>query len=175
IYTTFGIRWTELLCLPYWNPTWFVVVDCMHNFFISDLQHHCHNVLGLSTDSKPTKNPHTQLHMPEEQQRQLNAGINAIKIGSIMALTCLRRGYTVVLTNANNITPPIPTISNNPLVQLTKSDQTIGKTAYVQALIDWVSDAVMALVNFIVLISGHQYTVRDKSIAMFVRCDLLLM
>ncbi|KIK11535.1 hypothetical protein PISMIDRAFT_55805, partial [Pisolithus microcarpus 441] len=46
IYDTFGIRWTELLRLPYWDPTRFVVVEAMHNFFLGDLQHHCRNIFG---------------------------------------------------------------------------------------------------------------------------------
>ncbi|KAF8836706.1 hypothetical protein BDN67DRAFT_992043 [Paxillus ammoniavirescens] len=34
IYKSSGIRWSELLRLPYWNPTCFTVVDSMHNLFI---------------------------------------------------------------------------------------------------------------------------------------------
>ncbi|KIN98676.1 hypothetical protein M404DRAFT_157222 [Pisolithus tinctorius Marx 270] len=41
IYTQFGICCSELLQLPYWNPIQFTVVNCMHNFFAGDLQHHC--------------------------------------------------------------------------------------------------------------------------------------
>ncbi|KIK20956.1 hypothetical protein PISMIDRAFT_104852, partial [Pisolithus microcarpus 441] len=52
IYDTFGIRWTELLRLPYWDPTRFIVVEAMHNFFLGDLQHHCRKVFGMDAEEK---------------------------------------------------------------------------------------------------------------------------
>ena len=68
IYDTFGVRWSELLRLPYWDPTRFVVVEAMHNFFLGDLQHHCQKVLSMSADAKPPAEARVQPHAPEEQQ-----------------------------------------------------------------------------------------------------------
>lgn len=136
IYDAFGLRWSELLRLPYWDPTRFVVVEAMHNFFLGDLQHHCRKVFGMNADAKSAAETHIQPHTPEEQQRELDAGIEAIKKCSLSALTKLRRGYIVALAEANNVLPEV-NISNDPLIRLYKADQTIGKTAYAQALIDW--------------------------------------
>ncbi|KIK18256.1 hypothetical protein PISMIDRAFT_14501 [Pisolithus microcarpus 441] len=136
IYDTFGLRWSELLRLPYWDPTCFVVMEAMHNFFLGDLQHHCQKVFGMNADAKSAAETHIQPHTPEEQQRELDAGIEAIKKCSLSALTKLRRGYIVALAEANNVLPEV-NISNDPLIRLYKADQTIGKTAYAQALIDW--------------------------------------
>lgn len=136
IYDAFGVRWSELLRLPYWDPTRFVVVEAMHNFFLGDLQHHCRKVLGMNADAKSSTETHTRPHTPEEQQRELNAGIEAIQRHSLSALTKLRRGYIIALAEANNVLPEV-SISSDPLVRLYKADQTIGKTAYAQALIDW--------------------------------------
>ncbi|KAJ3558229.1 hypothetical protein NM688_g1044 [Phlebia brevispora] len=42
-----GVRWSELLRLPYWDPTRFVVIDPMHNLLLGLIQFHCRVVLGL--------------------------------------------------------------------------------------------------------------------------------
>lgn len=135
IYDTFGIRWTELLRLPYWDPTRFIVVEAMHNFFLGDLQHHCRKVFGMDAEEK-SNNTHVQLHTPAEQQQELESGIEAIWKGSVTALLRLRRGYIVALAEANNVLPEIK-ISSQPLHKLSKADQTIGKAVYAQALVDW--------------------------------------
>ncbi|TFK80420.1 hypothetical protein K466DRAFT_452191, partial [Polyporus arcularius HHB13444] len=36
-----GVRWSELLRLPYWDPIRFPVVDPMHNLLLGNLRHHC--------------------------------------------------------------------------------------------------------------------------------------
>ncbi|KAA1466540.1 hypothetical protein DENSPDRAFT_768593, partial [Dentipellis sp. KUC8613] len=43
----FGVRWSELLRLPYWDPIEFVTVDTMHGLFLGNLQHHCRMVWGM--------------------------------------------------------------------------------------------------------------------------------
>lgn len=42
-----GIRWSELLRLPYWDPIHFTVVDSMHNLYLGLLQDHCREVWGI--------------------------------------------------------------------------------------------------------------------------------
>lgn len=137
IYKTSGVRWSELLRLPYWNPTSFTVVDSMHNFFVGDLQHHCRNVFGMSL-AKPASEGRTQPHTPAQQQEELDAAIAAIKKGSSSGLNRLRRGYIIAIANANNVLPHA-TMSTNPLHRLSKRDQGVGKNVYVNALIKWVS------------------------------------
>lgn len=46
-----GIRWSELLRLPYWDPTQFVVVDGMHNIFLGLIARHCRFILGLNPNT----------------------------------------------------------------------------------------------------------------------------
>ncbi|KAF5327761.1 hypothetical protein D9619_004081 [Psilocybe cf. subviscida] len=41
-----GIRWSELLRLPYFDPSRFVVVDAMHNLFLGLMKEHC-EILGV--------------------------------------------------------------------------------------------------------------------------------
>jgi Transposase family tnp2 len=47
LYRQNGVRWSELLRLPYWEPTTFVVLDCMHSLLLGDLQRHCREVWGM--------------------------------------------------------------------------------------------------------------------------------
>ncbi len=68
-----GIRYSELLRLPYWNPVEHVVVDSMHAFFLTEFQHHCRVLWGMNVDlaeggahdkRKTAKRP-TELDMAE--------------------------------------------------------------------------------------------------------------
>ncbi|KZV96469.1 hypothetical protein EXIGLDRAFT_595926, partial [Exidia glandulosa HHB12029] len=39
-----GVKWSELLRLPYWDPTRFAVVDAMHNLLLGLIQHHVRKI-----------------------------------------------------------------------------------------------------------------------------------
>ena len=43
----YGVRYSELLRLPYWDPTKAVVVDGMHNLFLGLVKTHVEVLLGL--------------------------------------------------------------------------------------------------------------------------------
>jgi Transposase family tnp2 len=45
---TNGVRWSELLRLPYWDPTRYTVIDSMHSFFLRLFLHHCRNIWGMN-------------------------------------------------------------------------------------------------------------------------------
>ncbi|KIK15242.1 hypothetical protein PISMIDRAFT_115463, partial [Pisolithus microcarpus 441] len=47
IYDKHGIRWTELLRLPYWDPTKFTLLDTMHTFLLVLIQKHCREIWGM--------------------------------------------------------------------------------------------------------------------------------
>lgn len=119
------IRWSELLRLPYWNPTQFPIVDTMHNLFQNDLPHHCRTVLGMTDkSSKPPFEPHDSTR----QAAELQHGINGIQSLSVTALNRLRRGYVVAFAMANNIETFAPD----------GKTKNTTKRAYSQAIIDWV-------------------------------------
>jgi hypothetical protein len=58
-----GIRWSELLRLPYWDPTAQIVVDGMHNLFLGVVQHHVRDILGFD-DEKQAKARAAQKQKP---------------------------------------------------------------------------------------------------------------
>ncbi|KAJ3530362.1 hypothetical protein NM688_g7722 [Phlebia brevispora] len=50
IYKVHGIRWSELLRLPYWDPTKFRTIDIMHNLYSGVLAHHIVSIWGISSE-----------------------------------------------------------------------------------------------------------------------------
>ncbi|KAI1783907.1 hypothetical protein LXA43DRAFT_902670 [Ganoderma leucocontextum] len=87
IYETYGVRWSELLRLPYWNPTEFVALDSMHLFYLGMLHRHCEQVWGMGAKYRdgldgiaydPDKKPPT----PQELQDALKT----LRTGSEAAL-----------------------------------------------------------------------------------------
>lgn len=45
-----GVRWSELLRLPYWDPTKFTLIDSMHAFYLRIFQHHIRNIWGMDIE-----------------------------------------------------------------------------------------------------------------------------
>ncbi len=119
LFKQYGIRWSELLRLDYWDPTRFAVVDAMHNLFLGELRHHCRDVWGISV--KDTKK--IQPHDPKKQAEELKKAFNAVKKGALDTLCKLRKGYVVAMAEINGVAP----IGG----QLTKKD-------FGAALIAWV-------------------------------------
>jgi len=58
-----GVRWSQLLRLPYFDPSRFVVVDPMHNLFLGLLHEHFNKILGLPLP-KDGKEAKPVLHLP---------------------------------------------------------------------------------------------------------------
>lgn len=42
-----GVRWSELLRLPYWKPILHTVINTMHTLFLGLLRRHCRNIWGM--------------------------------------------------------------------------------------------------------------------------------
>lgn len=52
IFKKHGLRYTELLRLPYWDPTVFCVVDTMHSLLLGNLKRHCRHIWGMGAQYK---------------------------------------------------------------------------------------------------------------------------
>lgn len=75
LFDTYGIRWSELLRLPYWDPIKYTVVDSMHNLYLGLLKNHCRDIWGINLDvddgdasSHPAKKPPPFPSRPEWEQ-----------------------------------------------------------------------------------------------------------
>jgi hypothetical protein len=55
IFNKYGVRWSELWNLPYWDPTRQLVVDSMHCLFEGLVHTHVREILGLSTATASEK------------------------------------------------------------------------------------------------------------------------
>lgn len=42
-----GVRWSELLRLPYWNPLIFTIIDLMHALFLGNFKRHIRDTWGM--------------------------------------------------------------------------------------------------------------------------------
>ncbi|KAL6299917.1 hypothetical protein BKA93DRAFT_703922, partial [Sparassis latifolia] len=47
IFEEHGVRYSELLRLPYWNPILFAILDAMHALFLGNLKRHCRTIWGM--------------------------------------------------------------------------------------------------------------------------------
>lgn len=86
IFKRHGVRWSELLRLPYWDPVRFVVVDGMHNLFLGLVQHHFRDLIIIDKQAgrairairKPDKRPvsaMTRLRLPVLEALIQEAGL----------------------------------------------------------------------------------------------------
>jgi hypothetical protein len=60
-----GIRWSELLRLPYFDPSSSVVVDAMHNLFLGLVREHF-DILGIQQNQPNRKTRSIIINIPEE-------------------------------------------------------------------------------------------------------------
>lgn len=105
-----GLRWSELLRLPYWDPTRFTLLDAMHNLFLGELHHHCIALWGMKTAEGRTgpgttpKNA-SKVHSPAEQQACLDKIAAALHAPtpSIKSLSTARKDYLATVTVFNSI------------------------------------------------------------------------
>ncbi|KDQ28554.1 hypothetical protein PLEOSDRAFT_1027583, partial [Pleurotus ostreatus PC15] len=101
-----GIRWSELLRLPYWNPILYTVVDSMHNLYLGLYQAHCREIWGMgitNQDGDATEDHHAPPPMPSaeamERGRQLVTRGSWLELSScraeVLHYLCQERGINV--------------------------------------------------------------------------------
>ncbi|CDO76809.1 hypothetical protein BN946_scf185033.g6 [Trametes cinnabarina] len=145
LYKEHGIRWSELLRLPYWDPLRFPVVDAMHNLLLGNLRHHCMDVWGIDIKGKTGKKitPHT----PEEQASWLRRVVEGIQNDSRHALGKIRVGYLATVAQVNDISPGTKLV----------------KRAYIAALLHWVhfSPLHLRLVAYVLCEQAKSHPIED--------------
>jgi hypothetical protein len=107
IFRDHGVRWSELLRLPYWDPTRQVVVDGMHGLFLGIVQHHCREILGIDTSRRKTKQKKQISAKNLDEARSIvlskssTSQLRKIKI-DVLRILCHRMGIPTV-TNGRNV------------------------------------------------------------------------
>jgi hypothetical protein len=120
-----GIRWSELLRLPYWDPLKCTVVDAMHNLFLNDLQHHCRDIWGM--DSSVTPHKTMKPHFPDKQTQELSKVFKAVSGLHRTELSKVRITYIAAFVRENSVHVPTSKPGKKPT-----------KKEYIEALIAWV-------------------------------------
>ncbi|KZV61275.1 hypothetical protein PENSPDRAFT_543846, partial [Peniophora sp. CONT] len=136
-----GIRWSELLRLPYWDPTKFAVIDAMHNLFLAALCRHLAIVWGMqwkpsnsrqspesdadsdgdSDYAEPTKKGKRKVHSPDQQATILASLASDVERKSKSIARNYRLDYLRAFAAYNGI----------------EVTATATKEAIAQALVNW--------------------------------------
>ena len=48
LFQAYGLRWSALLDLPYWNPVLYAIIDSMHALDLGLFQHHCRKLFQIN-------------------------------------------------------------------------------------------------------------------------------
>jgi hypothetical protein len=107
IFKRTGVRWSELLRLPYWDPTRSIVVDGMHNLFLNLVKYHIEEVVGLREEVKAVFPPATTEEMVEAR-KVWTKGVNResqlkkVKMPALLGL-CAENEITLPETEGRRI------------------------------------------------------------------------
>ncbi|KAG1844677.1 hypothetical protein F4604DRAFT_1596005 [Suillus subluteus] len=63
IFKQHGVRWSELLRLPYWDPTRFIMINGMHNLFLGLVQHHFRGLIVIDKQASKELRKGQQRHV----------------------------------------------------------------------------------------------------------------
>ncbi len=118
-----GLRWSELLRLPYWDPTRYSLLDSMHNLFLGELRHHCIEVWMLKTADKRDVPKRNKAHTPEEQAAVLRRIQRGLEKASEKTIERARLDYISAVARYND-------------VDVLDGDRT--KAGYARRLVHWV-------------------------------------
>ena len=160
LFDTSGIRWSELLRLPYFDVARCVVVDAMHNLFLGLIKEHLEGILGIRLE-KTVEAPVVDINFPSlwqqftpnEQKsvsrlkKYLEAPMKAELLGNRQQVTnkfmrCHERALAFACTELQCLPAPHRDIRRGK----------IPKIEWVNALLDWVGILLhpkIILTNFI--------------------------
>lgn len=93
--TAHGISWSELLRLPYWDPTRCLVVDAMHALFLGVLKFHIRRVWGIEEAAKKAKarlaTAQRQVRLPAKVQPRPRKVAQQVTLKDVTSGKCLSR------------------------------------------------------------------------------------
>lgn len=147
-----GIRWSELLRLPYFDPSRFVVVDAMHNLFLGLIQEHF-EILGIKLNQADEELDVISIEIPSEGMSDLDSSAKKAMLRLIKILQSpLNKklatpvGYDKVVNQVQNChrsalmlaCRSLPGVDLSPPVTAQKKTK-MNKYDLARALLAWVS------------------------------------
>ena len=81
LFKLYGLRWSVLLDLPYWNPILYTVLDSMHAAFLGLFQTHCRKVwkIDVSVEGGDGSILHTKKPVPRPSDSVLSSWLRIIQ------------------------------------------------------------------------------------------------
>ena len=165
-----GVKWSELLCLPYFDPTRFVVIDAMHNLFLSLINEHFQNILGIRLNKDKEQNsPVIHMNFIDPRWESLR---EVEKKDSKRLLAWLRAPLTSELNTSEGYDSWLKKFSGLRLAVLALASDEIGclplptdkrkavmrRTDYARGLLHWVRDLsishIIELMSYLASISS---------------------
>lgn len=95
LYKQHGVRWSELLRLPYWNPLKFVIIDGMHNLFLGLTRYHVLSIVGFDPEFKD--NDATTRKDKTPTQKALKYAREVVDASSDIPSICKKRPHVSAL------------------------------------------------------------------------------
>ncbi|KAG1877161.1 hypothetical protein C8R48DRAFT_768708 [Suillus tomentosus] len=88
LFDQFGVRWTELLRLPYWDPISFTVVESMHILYLRILRYHCWVAWRMNVDLEDgeTTSGEGTKSFARLSDKDMQNGVDALATGTFGAL-----------------------------------------------------------------------------------------
>ena len=105
LYEENGVRWSELLRLPYWDPTRFVMIDSMHGFFLRMFQRHCRQIWGMSVDIEDSDYPSLSQDKNRPTEEAMEEAHKILRWGGERALTSLKTPVLRELARSTDCLP----------------------------------------------------------------------
>lgn len=98
IFCEYGSKWSELLRLPYWDPTKYVVIDSMHGFYLRMFQRHVRDVWGMNVkfDDGEIRTPDIDIDLDAKSRAR-----HILQYGSLTKLQDLSRKEMQYLCHEN--------------------------------------------------------------------------
>lgn len=103
VFKKYGVRWSVLLDLPYWDPPRFTVIDSMHTVLLGHLHRHCSIIWGMNpTRSDASNDCVGPRGSSANYQAQMSAAWT-IRSGSEHAVRSLKKSLLHGFCTSNNI------------------------------------------------------------------------
>jgi hypothetical protein len=150
-----GMRWSELLRLPYFDPSRFVVVDAMHNLFLGLVKEHF-EILGIRLELEGEKPPaaidlstalppQSYMHLKTTEQKKMRSLIRILE-GPIGASLRTAVGWAQYEKKLNSVhTECLRLVTQHVQISLLPSPYAnktrTYKLDYIKALLTWVSQS----------------------------------
>ncbi|OCH85284.1 hypothetical protein OBBRIDRAFT_740161 [Obba rivulosa] len=89
LFKSTGVRWSQLLRLPYWDPIHFTVIDSMHNLYLGLLKTHCREIWGMSIKDDDSHPLARKKMPPRPSQVEMNHGVFCLyNLGKAELMKC---------------------------------------------------------------------------------------